>query len=154
MNPGRRSSNAFVRGDEYWRFEFERETQEVPELLGRIRGRLWHTSIDQWRVPFQARENVGVVVARGRMLSSVRPLMRQEDSRRPVARCGRRGVPPLMSYEHPRRGAAHRPGLQNGHRRSKAPCQIRQCRRASGIDAAQIHFWRDRPGTTCTRRLC
>ena len=33
---------------------------------------------------FQARENVGVVVARGRMLSSVRPLMRQEDSRRPV----------------------------------------------------------------------
>ena len=34
--------------------------------------------------PFQARENVGVVAARGRMLSSVRPLMRQEDSRRPV----------------------------------------------------------------------
>jgi hypothetical protein len=34
--------------------------------------------------PFQARENVGVVVARGRMLSSVRPLMRQEESRRPV----------------------------------------------------------------------
>src|SRR5215472_11896699 len=34
--------------------------------------------------PFQARENVGVVVARGRMLSSVRPLMRQGDSRRPV----------------------------------------------------------------------
>jgi hypothetical protein len=34
--------------------------------------------------PLQARENVGVVVARGRMLSSVRPLMRQEDSRRPV----------------------------------------------------------------------
>ena len=34
--------------------------------------------------PFQARENVGVVVARGRMLSSVRPWMRQEDSRRPV----------------------------------------------------------------------
>ena len=34
--------------------------------------------------PFQARENVGVVVARGRMLSSVRPLMRQEDSCRPV----------------------------------------------------------------------
>src|SRR6201997_4306612 len=34
--------------------------------------------------PFQARENVGVVVARGRMLSSVRPLMRQDDSRRPV----------------------------------------------------------------------
>src|SRR5215510_6810323 len=34
--------------------------------------------------PFRARENVGVVVARGRMLSSVRPLMRQEDSRRPV----------------------------------------------------------------------
>src|SRR6516162_2643041 len=34
--------------------------------------------------PFQARENVGIVAARGRMLSSVRPLMRQEDSRRPV----------------------------------------------------------------------
>src|SRR3984893_16723977 len=34
--------------------------------------------------PFQARENVEIVVARGRMLSSVRPLMRQEDSRRPV----------------------------------------------------------------------
>ena len=34
--------------------------------------------------PFQARENVGVVAARGRMLSSVRPLMRQDDSRRPV----------------------------------------------------------------------
>ena len=34
--------------------------------------------------PFQARENFGIVVARGRMLSSVRPLMRQEDSRRPV----------------------------------------------------------------------
>src|SRR6516164_7292762 len=34
--------------------------------------------------PLQARENVGVVVARGRMLSSVRPLMRHEDSRRPV----------------------------------------------------------------------
>ena len=34
--------------------------------------------------PFQARENVGIVVARGRMLSSVRPSMRQEHSRRPV----------------------------------------------------------------------
>src|SRR5690242_14186165 len=34
--------------------------------------------------PFQARENVGIVAARGRMLSSVRPLMRQDDSRRPV----------------------------------------------------------------------
>jgi hypothetical protein len=34
--------------------------------------------------PFHARENVGVVAARGRMLSSVRPLMGQEDSRRPV----------------------------------------------------------------------
>jgi hypothetical protein len=34
--------------------------------------------------PLYARENVGVVVARGRMLSSVRPLMRQDDSRRPV----------------------------------------------------------------------
>ena len=34
--------------------------------------------------PFRSRENVGVVAARGRMLSSVRPLMRQDDSRRPV----------------------------------------------------------------------
>src|SRR6516162_4128871 len=34
--------------------------------------------------PFQVRENVGVVAAHGRMLSSVRPLRRQEDSRRPV----------------------------------------------------------------------
>ena len=34
--------------------------------------------------PFQARENVGIVAARGRMLSSVRPSMRQEHSRRPV----------------------------------------------------------------------
>jgi hypothetical protein len=33
--------------------------------------------------PSQARENVDVV-ARGRMLPSVRPPMRQEDSRRPV----------------------------------------------------------------------
>src|SRR6516165_5010417 len=40
-----------------------------------------HPSVD---APFQARENVGIVAARGRMLSSVRPLMRQEDSRRPV----------------------------------------------------------------------
>jgi hypothetical protein len=34
--------------------------------------------------PFQARENFGIVAARGRMLSSVRPVMRQDDSRRPV----------------------------------------------------------------------
>jgi hypothetical protein len=34
--------------------------------------------------PFQVRENVRVVVARGRMLSFVRPWMRQDDSRRPV----------------------------------------------------------------------
>jgi hypothetical protein len=34
--------------------------------------------------PLQARENVGIVAARGRMLSSVRPSMRQEHSRRPV----------------------------------------------------------------------
>src|SRR5262245_9331365 len=37
-----------------------------------------------WTPPFHARENVGVVFARGGMLSSVRPMMRQEDSRRPV----------------------------------------------------------------------
>jgi len=40
----------------------------------------WHLE----DAPFQARENVGIVAARGRMLSSVRPLMRQDDSRRPV----------------------------------------------------------------------
>src|SRR6516165_1607254 len=40
-----------------------------------------YASVD---APFQARENVGVVVARGRMLSCVRPVIRQEDSRRPV----------------------------------------------------------------------
>ena len=34
--------------------------------------------------PLQDRENVWIVAARGRMLSSVRPVMRQEDSRRPV----------------------------------------------------------------------
>jgi hypothetical protein len=34
--------------------------------------------------PLYARENVRLGVARGRMLSSVRPLTRQEDSRRPV----------------------------------------------------------------------
>jgi hypothetical protein len=34
--------------------------------------------------PLQARENIGIAVARGRMLSSVRPSMRQDDSRRPV----------------------------------------------------------------------
>jgi hypothetical protein len=34
--------------------------------------------------PLQARENVGIAEAHGRMLSSVRPLMRQDDSRRPV----------------------------------------------------------------------
>src|SRR6516162_3985121 len=33
---------------------------------------------------FQSRENVGIVAARGRTLSSVRPWMRQEHSRRPV----------------------------------------------------------------------
>ena len=34
--------------------------------------------------PLHARENVRLGVARGRMLSSVRPWMRHEDSRRPV----------------------------------------------------------------------
>jgi hypothetical protein len=34
--------------------------------------------------PLHARENVGVVGARGRMLSSVRPVMRQDERRRPV----------------------------------------------------------------------
>ena len=34
--------------------------------------------------PLQDRENVWIVAARGRMLSSVRPVMQQEDSRRPV----------------------------------------------------------------------
>src|SRR5262249_30766606 len=44
-------------------------------------GAVRFSSVD---APFQAREIVGIVAARGRMLSSVRPLMRQEDSRRPV----------------------------------------------------------------------
>ena len=39
---------------------------------------------DCHRAPLYARENVWLGVARGRMLSSVRPSMRQEDSRRPV----------------------------------------------------------------------
>src|SRR5690242_18412016 len=47
--------------------------------------------------PFQARENVGVVVARGRMLSSVRPLMRL--GRQPPACMGVRGPGP----DHPKR---------------------------------------------------
>src|SRR5215471_15552314 len=37
-----------------------------------------------WTPPSRQGKNVGVVAAHGRMLSSVRPLMRQEDSRRPV----------------------------------------------------------------------
>ena len=49
------------------------------KILAPLDGRF--PSVD---APFQARENVGIVVARGRMLSSVRPLMLQEDSRRPV----------------------------------------------------------------------
>jgi hypothetical protein len=48
---------------------------------GRRRKRGSYPSVD---APFRARENVGTVVARGRMLSSVRPVMRREDSRRPV----------------------------------------------------------------------
>src|SRR5215831_5952714 len=46
-----------------------------------IRTNVGFPSVD---APFRARENVGVVAARGRMLSSVRPLMRQDDRRRPV----------------------------------------------------------------------
>ena len=51
-----------------------------------------NSSVD---APFQARENVGVAVARGRMLSSVRPLMRQ--GRQPPACMGVRGLGP----DHP-----------------------------------------------------
>src|SRR5215813_2186280 len=51
----------------------------VDPLCGNLKIRF--PSVD---APFQARENVGVVAARGRMLSSVRPLTRQEDSRRPA----------------------------------------------------------------------
>ena len=50
------------------------ETQSEKRLIGYAR----FPSVD---APLQARENVGVVVARGRMLSSVRPWMRQDDSR-------------------------------------------------------------------------
>src|SRR6476620_10496552 len=67
---------------------FARETNTIP-------------SVD---APFQARENVGVVVARGRMLSSVRPLMRQEDSRRPVcAFAGRVQITRSVLEAHPKR---------------------------------------------------
>ena len=50
--------------------------------------------------PFQARENVGVVAAHDRMLSSVRPWMRQEDSRWPVwdSRTGSRS--PIACSKH------------------------------------------------------
>src|SRR5215831_15452548 len=37
-----------------------------------------------WTPPSRQGKNIGIVAARGRMLSSVRPWMRQEDSRRPV----------------------------------------------------------------------
>ena len=37
-----------------------------------------------WTPPFRQGKTLGSLSARGRMLSSVRPLMRQEDSRRPV----------------------------------------------------------------------
>ena len=47
--------------------------------------------------PFQARENVGVVVARGRMLSSVRPF--DAAGRQPPACMGVRGPGP----NHPQR---------------------------------------------------
>ena len=50
--------------------------------------------------PFQARENVGIVAARGRMLSSVRPLMRQEDSRRPVWEFACRSRSPVACSKH------------------------------------------------------
>jgi len=46
-----------------------------------VEAKVGYPSVD---APLQARKNVGVVAARGRMLSSVRPLMRQVDSRRPV----------------------------------------------------------------------
>src|SRR5262249_2626834 len=47
--------------------------------------------------PFQARENVGIVAARGRMLSSVRPL--DAAGRQPPACMGVRGPGP----DHPKR---------------------------------------------------
>jgi hypothetical protein len=58
------------------------------EALDRI-GQLYRveetiTGFPSVDAPLQARENIGIAVARGRMLSSVRPSMRQDDSRRPV----------------------------------------------------------------------
>ena len=53
----------------------------TPSTIRRSAAGSFPTSVD---APFQARENVGIVAARGRMLSSVRPSMRQEHSRRPV----------------------------------------------------------------------
>src|SRR5262252_5231439 len=54
-----------------------------PSVIGEASKSL-RRSFSSVDAPFQARENVGIVAARGRMLSSVRPLMRQDDSRRPV----------------------------------------------------------------------
>src|SRR5262249_49859049 len=63
--------------------ELRRMQSEMNRLFGGVTAATAREfpSVD---APFQARENVGVAVARGRMLSSVRPLMRQDDSRRPV----------------------------------------------------------------------
>ena len=74
--------------------------------------------------PFQARENVGVAVARGRMLSSVRPLMRQDDSRRPVwefAASGSHTTP--ASPERSRDQLAHR--RQPSNARASSSCALR-----------------------------
>src|SRR5262244_4446732 len=61
----------------YGRSPFSAQSRALMAVLVKDR----FPSVD---APFQARENVGVVVARGRMLSSIRPLMRQDDGRRPV----------------------------------------------------------------------
>ena len=51
------------------RFKSPRHVQRFLSICGR---------------PLSGKGKLGIVAARGRMLSSVRPLMRQEDSRRPV----------------------------------------------------------------------
>src|SRR5215469_2554749 len=51
--------------------------------LGRPHASRRRTGFHLWTPPFRQGKTLGSV-ARGRMLSSVRPLMRQEDSRRPV----------------------------------------------------------------------
>src|SRR5262249_25897182 len=62
-------------------WEFADQVQITRSVLEALWKALVVPSVD---APVYARENVRLGVARGRMLSSVRPLTRQEDSRRRV----------------------------------------------------------------------